>query len=190
MKQMPKSWNITPSPAYKTLILAAIFAALVWPSGSGFGLEGTEDQIKGAMMVNFIKFIQWPDHVMEQTGGVITIGIFGDDRFGDALEPVDGRTVGGYRLSVRRVHLPDQLAACQVVYIPAAESHRAALLLQEIAGLPVLSIGESPAFLLSGGIIRFYMKNNHIRFEINQAAALAADLKISAKLFEIAATFD
>lgn len=174
----------------KFMILLIVLSGLVFPADFGLGLEGTEDQIKGAMMVNFIKFIQWPEHVIQQTGGVITIGVFGNDRFGHALDPIDGRTVGNYRLCFRRVSDLNQLADCQVLFICSSESHRAGQIFSKVYGLPILTIGEDENFLRSGGIIRFYTDKNHVRFEINKTAALEADLKISAKLIEIAAAFE
>ena len=187
---MKQPLNIKTSLLRIVMMLAVIFAGMALPAISGLGLEGTEDQIKGAMMVNFIKFIQWPDHIIHQTGGVITIGVFGNDRFGHALDPIEGRTVGAYRLSFRRVSDLNQLAGCQVLFICSSESHRASQIVSKVYGLPILTIGEDEDFLHSGGIIRFYTDKNHIRFEINKTAALEADLKISAKLIEIAAAFE
>ena len=52
--------------------------------------------------------------------------------------------------------------------------------------MPVLTIGEEADFIQLGGIIRFYNEENHIRFEINQTAALKSNLKLSVKLLEVA----
>ena len=175
---------------HKFLIFIVMLTLLAVSPPSGLALEGTEDQIKSAMMVNFIKFIQWPESVIQETGGVITIGVFCNDHFEHALGPVQGRTVGTYRLAVRRINDLDQLTGCQVLFICASEARRASLVFSKICGLPVLTIGEDEAFLRSGGIIRFYMEKNHIRFEINKTAALGANLQISAKLIEIAETFE
>jgi len=157
---------------------------------SGLGLEGTEDQIKSAMIVNFIKFIQWPESVTKETGGTITIGVFCNDRFEHALDPVQGRIVGNYRLAVRRINGLDQLTGCQVLFICSSESHRASQIFSWVYRLPILTIGEDENFLRSGGIIRFYTEKNHIRFEVNKIAASGANLQISAKLIEIATAFE
>ena len=182
--------NIKTSPIYKLMMLAVILTGLAFSPTSGLGLEGTEDQIKGAMMVNFIKFIQWPEQVIDQTGGVITIGVFGNDRFGNSLDPIEGRTVGAYRLSFRRINDLNQLTGCQVLFICSSETHRTSQVFSKVYGLPILTIGEDETFLRSGGIIRFYTDKNHVRFEINKTAAQEAGLKISAKLIEIAAAFE
>jgi len=182
--------NINISPIHQLMMLAVILTGMAFPATFGRCLEGTEDQIKGAMMVNFIKFIQWPDHVTEQTGGKLTIGIFGRDSFGQTLDHLEGRTIGDYRLSIRRFDNLDQLSQCQMLFICESETQRVPQILSEVAGLPILTIGEDEDFLRSGGIIRFYMDKKHVRFEINKTAAQEADLKISAKLIEIASAFE
>jgi hypothetical protein len=163
---------------------------LALSTSSGLGLEGTEDQIKSAMMVNFIKFIQWPESVTQETGGLITIGVFCNDHFEQALEPVQGRTVGSYRIAVRRITDLDQMTGCQVLYICSSETHRIDQIFSWVYRRPILTIGEDENFLRSGGIIRFYMEKKHIRFEINKTAALGSNLQISAKLIEIAEVFE
>lgn len=168
------------------LILFLTVAGLGFPTIPGLCLEGGEYQIKGAMMVNFIKFIQWPESIYQQTGGILTIGVVGEDPFGPALEPAQGRMIGGYSLAIRHIDSLEAFSQCQVLFLSRAESHRTRDVLAAVAGLPIVTIGEDPDFLSMGGIIRFYTEKNHVRFEINNTAANAVHLKISAKLIEIA----
>jgi len=165
----------------------ALMIGLFLLAGTGLCLEGTEYQIKGAMMVNFIKFVEWPEPFTGMDDGKITIGIFGKNNFENTLEAIDGRFIGEKQVSVRYITSLNQLAGCQVLFVGEAESHRSHQILQEVSGLPVLTIGENADFTLTGGIIRFYNEKEHIRFEINQTAAIKSNLKLSAKLLEIAA---
>jgi len=156
-------------------------------SGTGHCLEGTEYQIKGAMMMNFIKFIEWPDQLTENTGNTITIGIIGKGIFGNTLDQINGRSIGDKKLSIRHIKSLNQLSACQVIFVCASESYRCYQILKEVSGEPILTIGEDEDFIRLGGIIRFYNEKSHIRFEINQTAALRSDLQLSVKLLEVAA---
>lgn len=152
-----------------------------------WALEGTEYQIKGAMMINFIKFVQWPEPFNGPSDTTITIGIIGENNFGNTLDQIEGRNIGEKQISIRRVYSINQLPGCHVLFIGASESHRSYQILREVAGTPVLTIGEDEDFIRLGGIIRFYNEKNHIRFEINQTAAQKSDLRLSAKLLEVAA---
>ena len=45
-----------------------------------------------------------------------------------------------------------------------------------------LTVGETPQFLSSGGIISFYLQDNQVRFEIDPAAAKLAGVHINANV--------
>jgi hypothetical protein len=155
-------------------------------------LEGTEYQIKGAMILNFIKFVQWPEKSPDQllndkTDTTLTIGIIGKDNFGNTLDQIEGRKIGNKKLSVRHIKSLNQLSGCQILFISESEAHRTYQILRATSGMPILTIGEDEDFIQLGGIIRFYDEKNHIRFEVNQTAALKSDLKLSVKLLEVAA---
>jgi len=171
---------------YKPLTFTGLIIIFLL-TGTGYCIEGTEYQIKGAMMINFIKFVQWPDQLIDKTGATIKIGIIGKDNFGNTLDQIDGRSIGDKQLSIKHINSLSQLSTCQVLFVCASESHRSYQILKEVAGMPVLTIGEDKEFTRLGGIIKFFNEKNHIRFEVNQTAALKSDLKLSAKLLEIAA---
>ena len=180
---------------HKCLIMLSMIAFMVFCGTGGNCLEGTEYQIKGAMILNFIKFVQWPeqsqgqlpDQLNDKTDTTVTIGIIGKDNFGNTLNQIEGRKIGNKQLSIRHIKSVSQLSDCQILFISESESHRTYQILREISGMPILTIGEDEDFIQLGGIIRFYDEKNHIRFEVNQTAALKSDLKLSVKLLEVAA---
>ncbi len=53
-------------------------------------------------------------------------------------------------------------------------------------GRGLLTVGEGDSFVREGGMIGFVIDNRRVRFDINQAAAEAAGLKISSKLLSVA----
>jgi len=48
--------------------------------------------------------------------------------------------------------------------------------------MPILTVGETANFLSDGGMIRFHIENDKIRFDINLGDAEASHLKISSRL--------
>ena len=48
-------------------------------------------------------------------------------------------------------------------------------------------MGESVQFLRDGGMVRFYVEKNKMRFQISQKNAEAAGLKVSSQLLALAA---
>jgi hypothetical protein len=171
-------------PAFIFIILLIITASMI-PGTPARSLEGTEYQIKAAMMVNFIQFIDWPDDP-GRSGDLMTIGIIGADNFGPTLDAIEGRIVNGKQLKIRRFKSIQEISQCQILFVPESETSRINEIISSLRGTPVLTIGEAERFTQLGGIIRFYIEEKHVRFEINQTAAIQSKLKISAKLMEIA----
>jgi hypothetical protein len=73
-----------------------------------------------------------------------------------------------------------------MVFISRSEDKHLPTILASLKTAPVLTIGEADDFLGSGGIIRFCLEGNKVRFEINREAAESAKLRISAKLLLLA----
>lgn len=143
-----------------------------------------EYQVKAAFIFNFAKFVEWPNDAFGD-GGALVVGVVGDDPFGSALDQLNGNTVNGRRLMVKRFRSGDSLRSCQILFVSNSEQRRLGKIMDSVRGSSVLTIGETPQFNQAGGIIRFVVQNNKVRFEINAAAAGQARLRISSKLLAL-----
>jgi len=168
------------------LILVFMLASLM-PPRTSVALEGTAAEIKAAMLVRFINFVEWPASDDAQAEDrPIYIGIMDEDGLARAVEMLEDRRVNSRKIHLVRPKSISDVLQCQILYMSAAMHANNPEILQAAADAPILSIGETAHFINSGGIMRFYRKKQHIRFEISVAAAASANLKISAKLLEIA----
>jgi hypothetical protein len=73
-----------------------------------------------------------------------------------------------------------------VLFIGRTESRRLGRILAALKGRNILTVGDMEGFSRDGGVIRFVVENNRIRFRINVDAADAAHLTISSKLLRLA----
>jgi hypothetical protein len=144
-----------------------------------------EYAIKAAFLLNFIKFIEWPASAFGLAESPVTICILGEDSFGATINQiVEGEIVSGRRVAVQRIkHLPAP-KSCQVLFWGGSEGAPAKHLPD--LGPGVLTVGEGQSFMREGGMIAFVIDNRHVRFDVNQAAAEHAGLKISSKLLSVA----
>jgi len=143
-----------------------------------------EYRVKAAFILNFARFIEWPGDGYG-AGGSLVVGIVGDDPFGGSLDQLNGTTVNGHRIVIRRLKAEDYLKACQILFVSSSERNRLGKILDSVRGGSVLTIGELPQFNQAGGIIKFVIQNNKVRFEINDGAASQARLRISSKLMAL-----
>jgi hypothetical protein len=143
-----------------------------------------EYRVKAAYLFNFTKFIEWPSAAF--VGGrsfSFSICVAGRNPFGPALTTtLIGETAAGLPLAARVVNAGGA-AGCHVLFVPAGVA--AGPYLRNVDRSPVLTVGESPDFLADGGIINFVRDGGRVRFEINQAAAERAQLRISSRLLQL-----
>jgi len=146
-----------------------------------------EYHVKGAFLLNFAKFVEWPDQAFKSPGDPIMICILGQNPFGSGFDKAAKEIVVGNRqLGVRQLSDPQQSGQCQMVFVSASERKLSRALLQSTQGESVLTVGESEGFTSGGGIIDFKLDGEKVRIEINTAAADRAKLRISAKLLSLA----
>ncbi len=177
----------------KSLLLGTAIRVLllgsVWTAGLG-RREGraesaaySEYEIKAAFLFNFVQFVKWPP----TSGGQMTIGILGDDPFGGALErTIQGESVNGRKLAVRRARKAEDLKGCQIVFVSNSEGGNLSAILATLAEANVLTVGEQDGFVKQGGTIGFTSGGGKVRFEINTGAARRASLEISSRLLKLA----
>lgn len=164
------------------LLLALILLFQAPSRGATVGRQASEYEVKAAFLLNFIKFIEWPED-KAASERPFQICILGDDPFGPALDQiVEGEQVHGRKLAVRRIR--EFSRSCEVLYVGKSEQDIAPLL----AGLPrgVLTVGETDDFLRRNGIIAFVIENRRVRFDIDARAAARVGLRISSKLLNVA----
>ena len=148
---------------------------------------GQEYQDKAAFLCKFAKFVEWPPHKFTQPDSPLIIGVVGTDPFGGLLEEAaqDNR-INDRTVMVRHVESMEELRKCHIVFVCRSEVSRLGPILNEVRGDNVLTVGETDKFTSKGGMINFVMVGNSVRFEINDAAARHAGLKIRSQLQQLA----
>ncbi len=142
-----------------------------------------EYDLKAVFLFQFAHFVEWPAKAFSDDHSPITIGVLGDDPFGDGLdEIVANEVVGGRKLIVRRYRGLDQVDSCQILFICASEAGRMVAILSRLRGRSVLTVGDTDQFVTQNGIIGFKLSKNRLKLRINLAAADTAKLTISSKL--------
>lgn len=171
------------------MLAPALLAALLLAAAEGVRADAGSDleaQVKAAFLLNFAKFVEWPDGTFTAPGDPVTACVAGEDPFGEILDTlVQGESVGGRRLIVHRTRSSAELRDCNLVFVPRSE-RRQRELLSSLEGEGILTVGDAGSFLADGGVIRFVLDQNRVRFEINLEAAESHGLTLSSKLLRLA----
>ena len=158
---------------FLTLVMLAALAA-----HAGAQSVALEYEAKAAYLLNFLKFVEFPE-----SAGPINICVAGRNPFGTLLDDtIRGERIQGRPVSARVILEPEP--NCHLIFV-AREAATSAYL-RAARGSSTLTVGESPGFIAQGGIINFVRRGNDIRFEIDLAAADQAKLRISSRLLQLA----
>ena len=181
------------------LVRRTLCAMLVFCLGlaglSALGQVAQEYDLKAAFLCKFALFVEWPTNAFPDAQTPITIGVLGTDPFGKSLgEAVRNGIVQKRKLDVETyssvegiTKLADETnRTCHILFVSQSESGKLGRIFAGLKDRHILTVGESDRFCQSGGIIQFVIVENKIRFIINQDAAKAAKIKLSATLLDLA----
>ena len=147
----------------------------------------TEYEVKAAYLYQFGKFVEWPEGTLARSDDEFVICTLGMDPFGSILdETISGRAVQSKKVIARRLTSISQAADCNILFVSSSEENHVAEIFKMVQGKGVLTVGEMKNFLSQGGMIRFQMEQNKVRFEINLSALGRANLKVSSQLLKVA----
>jgi len=146
--------------------------------------EISESELKGAFIVNFLKFTEFSSSYTE-----LTICIAGESTVLSDMPPT---SIGAMHLTVRNIDASERLTldatirSCQVLYIPDLEAFQLKTSLAKISSGGVLTIGDDQDFLDRGGLISFFTDNHKMRFAVRLESIERSGLKLSSKLMALA----
>jgi len=167
-----------------TSLLTAAMLVCTHASAENAAQGPSEYQVKAAFLYNFVKFVDWPAARKE---GPIELCVLGKDPFGGALERVvEGKSVNGRPLVIRRIGDIAAARSCHVLFVSRSEAGRVSLIAKKVHAWNVLTVSDVDRFCERGGIITFLMEGQRVRFRINTKMAATAGLTISSKLLQLA----
>ncbi len=144
-----------------------------------------EYRVKAAFLYKFLSYVEWPPGALASPGGAFVIGVVGPEAAVRELRRATaGQSVNGHAVSVRPLARGDTVADVHVLFLAGSDGDPPADTLAAARGRPVLTITESD--IEAGAVINFVVVDDRVRFDIALPAADAHQLKISARLLNVA----
>jgi uncharacterized protein DUF4154 len=174
-------------PGCRAPLLAVVILLLANGVSNAQSLRGNEDEIKTAFLINFVKLVEWPATAFSAENEPLRVCVVGNEAIAARLQQaLNGTVVAGRPVTVTRIRHADDTRHCRMLFVGAHEGKNLGTILQPLANVPVLTVGETNGFAQAGGIINFFLQSDGVRFEINLDAAERAGLKINSRVLGLA----
>jgi hypothetical protein len=155
------------------------------PGQTGAPLK--EYAVKAAFLLNFCRYVEWPENAFAEPGSPLVLGVYGKDPFGpDLHNVVSNQKVGSHPIRVREVKTIGELPEFHLVFFGSSDAKVLPELLRVCTSESVLTVGDTLGFAHAGGCINFFREGQKIRFEINVDAVRQSGLKIRSELLNLA----
>jgi len=149
--------------------------------------EADEYQVKGRFLLNFARFVEWPEQDQVGLESEIRVCVLGNGEVSSALAKVlHGKTAGKRDVMVRRVEDLVGVTWCRIIFVTRSTNLEPEMVVNSLGATSILTVGETDGFAANGGMVNFIGDRSEVRFQINQRAARRAGLKISSKLLRLA----
>ena len=163
---------------YNLVIAAILF------SGSAFAQDRPMHEVYSMMVFNFTKYVQWPDHTVT---GEFVIGVIGNNEVFNTLTTwYGGKPRGTKTYVIKKFNSSAELADCHVVFIDKSKSGEFEAVNNKVKGKGTLVITDKNGLGEKGSGINFKTIDNKLKFELNQKAIEASNLKVSGALSSMA----
>jgi hypothetical protein len=141
-------------------------------------------EVYSMMLFNFIKYVQWPDH--DQSGEFV-IGVVGNQDIFNTLNTwYGGKAKGSKTYVIKKFANAAEMGDCHVVFLDKSKSGEFEAISAKTKGKGTLLVTDRAGLGEKGSCINFRTVNDKLRFEMNQQAILASNLKVSGALASLA----
>jgi hypothetical protein len=161
-----------------------LLAAALLISGCAFSQDRPMHEVHSMMVYNFTKYVQWPDHAAT---GEFIIGVVGNTDIYNTLNGwYGGKPRGSKTYIIKKFNSAAEVTDCHVLYIDKSKSGEFDNANDKMKGKGTLIITDKSGLGEKGSSINFKLVDNKLKFELNQKAIEASNLKVSGALSSMA----
>jgi len=163
----------------------AVLAGLVMMvSSAAFSQERPMHEVYSMMVFNFVKYVQWPAN---DNNKEFVIGVVGNSDIYNTLNTwYAGKAKGAKTYVIKKFNNASEVTDCQVVFIDRSKSNEFEAVNNKVKGKGTLVVTDRNGLGSKGSCINFKTVDEKLRFELNQQAIEASNLKVAGALTSMA----
>lgn len=174
-----------PLPSLASAAIGALLALrLLGPIPAQAQPRAPEADLKAAILINMLMFIDWPPSGKLPAEQMI-ICYLDDTPVSEALSRAEGKAIKNRKLVVQKAG-PDGLASCHALYLSTASRGQLPAIIGKLEGTPVLLASDTPDFFQRGIMLNLELNAGHVVFDFDLRATRKSGLQISSKALRLA----
>ena len=166
------------------IVSAIILVSLSW-CGSVQADISREYQLKAAYLLNFARFIYWPEKTIESSE-YFNICVVGENPFADSLNKLSDKKIKNKQIKISYADTFNKETNCRILYISDSRKRNFKEILKLTESDVILTVSDIDGFVRAGGMIEFVRVRNKIKFEINVSQSNKSNIKYRSQLLEVA----
>lgn len=165
----------------------ALLLGLCLPCVAAAQPSAPEAELKAAILVNMLLFVEWPAQGAQQAGQLTLchLGSSPQTPVVEALRRLDGKMLKNRRLTVVQVDAA-QLDACHMAYLSASDAAQLEAVVGAANGRGVFLAGDTPGYLARGVMLNLELAGGRVVFDVDLRAVRQAGLLFSSKALRLA----
>jgi len=153
-------------------------------SSAAFSQERPVHEVYSMMVFNFVKYVQWPAN---DNSKEFVIGVVGNNEIFNTLSAwYGGKAKGTKTYVIKKFNNAAEVTDCQVIFIDKTKSNEFDAVNNKVRGKGTLVVTDRAGLGSRGSCINFKSENEKLRFELNQQAIEASNLKVAGALTSMA----
>ncbi|MBS1487616.1 MAG: YfiR family protein [Bacteroidetes bacterium] len=161
-----------------------VFGALLACSFATQAQDRPAHEVYSMMVFNFVKYVQWPANDNSQE---FVIGVVGNSDIYNTLNSwYGGKPKGNKKYVIKNFAHASELTECQVIFLDKSKSGEFEAVNNKVKGKGTLVVTDRNGLGAKGSCINFKTVDEKLRFELNQQAIEASNLKVSSALTSMA----
>jgi hypothetical protein len=165
-------------------VKAAIVAVVLMMSSAAMAQERPLHEVYSMMVFNFVKYVQWP---VDDSSKEFVIGVVGNNEIYTTLNAwYAGKPKGSKTYVIKKFKDASEITDCQVIFIDRTKSNDFDAINNKVKGKGTLIVTDRNGLGAKGSCINFKTVDDKLKFELNQHAIEASNLKVATTLSSMA----
>lgn len=149
-------------------------------------VDSRENRLKAAYLLNFARFVYWPEEVFSSSNPDMNICVYRDSGFLESIKVISDRKVNNRKIKLVLTESINAIDSCHIMYFSQKVKNKFESLVPVIGDKLMLTVSDVSGFVDNGGLIELVEVDNKYKFIINVTKSKRLGIRYRSQLLEVA----